>query len=401
MSARPQAIAESTATTVANGALRIVDVINLSSSAQTLLRERVLALRARGVDNHIVCIDGPYVPSLRAAGIPVGTVHLPRGMNPAKALWSLCELVVYLRRVRPDLVHTHCSVPGLIGRIAARLAGVPVVFHTVHGFAFHDGGEGLSQRLAIWAERTAGLLTDLLLSQNRSDIALAAQHRIVPPARIQFIGNGIDLGRFPVRVTPRVAGARTIITCVARMEGVKNHAMLFEAARMLHERGEAFELWLVGGGERRAAYEALCARWGLADVVRFLGYREDIPELLSRSDIGVLTSLKEGIPRAALESMAAGLPVVATRVTGTREVVRDGETGALVDVDDVAGLAAALASLIHNPSLRERWGARGRQVVAAAFDEADIVRNLAHAYHTQLQHRGRACPASLASGVGV
>lgn len=384
-----------------HGAVRIVDVINLSSSAQTLLRERVLALRASGVDNHIVCMDGPYVPSLRAAGIPVGTIHLPRGLDPVRVLWSLFELVAYLRRVRPDLVHTHCSVPGLIGRIAARFAGVPVVVHTVHGFAFHDGSKGLSHQLAVWAERFAGRFTDLLLSQNRSDLELANRYRIVPPARMQFIGNGIDLGRYPERNTPRKPNARPVITCVARMESVKNHTMLFAAAKLLLQRGEAFELWLVGGGERRTAYEALCSEWGLEGVVRFLGYRDDIPQVLSNSDIGVLTSLKEGIPRAALECMAAGLPIVATRVTGTREVVLDGETGALVAVGDVEALAGMLTRLLRDPALRERWGNRGREVVAASFDEAAIVRGLAHAYYAQLHHKGLASPPSQMSGAGA
>src|SRR5205814_7562266 len=125
-----------------NSRVRIVDVINLSSSADTLLRERVLSLRAKGVDNRIVCIDGPYVKPLRAAGIPVDTVHLPRGLDPLRLVASLIQMYAYFRRVKPDLVHTHCSVPGIVGRLAARLAGVPVVVHTVHGFAFHDGSRG-------------------------------------------------------------------------------------------------------------------------------------------------------------------------------------------------------------------------------------------------------------------
>ncbi|TMA31113.1 MAG: glycosyltransferase family 4 protein, partial [Deltaproteobacteria bacterium] len=122
--------------------MRIVDIINLSSSADTLLRERVLALRAKGVDNRIVCSDGPYVRPLRSLGIPVATLPIPRGMNPFLLAWSLMGLWLHLRRVKPDLVHTHCSVPGIVGRIAARLAGVPVVVHTVHGFAFHGGSRG-------------------------------------------------------------------------------------------------------------------------------------------------------------------------------------------------------------------------------------------------------------------
>ena len=377
--------------------LCIVDVINLSSSADTLLRERVLSLRAKGVDNHIVCIDGPYVGPLRAAGIPVFTYHLPRGVDPFRLAWSLFELVAYFRRVKPDLVHTHCSVPGIVGRLAARIAGVPVIMHTVHGFAFHDGSRGPGAAAAIAVERLVGRITDVMLSQNHEDIDRAIRHRIVPERQLEWVGNGIALENF-LAAPPREEATRpVVITCVARMEPVKNHTLLIEAAAKLHRSGRRFELWLVGGGEGRARCERLVADLGLAGVVRFLGYRDDIPALLERSDIGALTSLKEGIPRAAVEAMASGLPMVATRVTGTREVVRDGDTGFLVDVDDTAGFAAALARLVDDPSLRARMGARGREVARAEYDEAIIVDRLERIYRASLERRGIGVPAALAS----
>jgi glycosyltransferase involved in cell wall biosynthesis len=377
----------------------IVDVINLSSSADTLLRERVLRLRAKGVDNRIVCIDGPYVRPLREAGIPVETYHLPRGVNPFLLTWALLELVAYFRRVKPDLVHTHCSVPGIVGRIAARLAGVPVVLHTVHGFAFHDGSRGAGAAAAIAVERFAGGLTDVLLSQNHEDIERALRHRIAPERRLEWVGNGITLEPFLATTPQHEPGQPVVITCVARMEPVKNHALLLDAAARLKHSGRRFELWLVGGGEGRARCERQVAESGLSNEVRFLGYRDDIPQLLGRSDVGVLTSLKEGIPRAAVEAMAAGLPMVATRVTGTREVVRDGDTGFLVDVNDAAGLAGALARLVDDPALRARMGARGREVARAEFDEALILLRLERVYRASLERRGIGVPAALASEV--
>jgi len=373
----------------------IVDIINLSSSADTLLRERVLALRAKGVDNHILCMDGPYVKPLRAAGIPVGTVRLPRGFDPVKLVWSLVEIVSYLRRVKPDLVHTHCSVPGIIGRLAARLAGVPVVMHTVHGFHFHDGGKGFSHQMAVAAEVFAGRFTDVMLSQNRADMEQALRLGIVSRDRLHYVGNGIAVDEFATATAERTAGGPLVITCVARMEPVKNHAMLLDAAARLAARGVAFELWLIGGGAGRDALTARATALGIAAQVRFLGYRDDIPALLGRSHIGVLTSLKEGIPRAALESMASGLPMVATRVNGTREVVRHGDTGFLVDVGDVAGLAAAFERLAVDPELRLRMGERGREVVREEFDEAIIVRRLERLYSESLQRRGIPVPPSL------
>lgn len=385
----------------AANAPRIVDVINLSSSAQTLLRDRVLALRAKGVDNHIVCMHGPYVEPLRAAGIPVATFHLPRGFDPFRLLWALIELTSYLRRVKPDLVHAHCLVPGLVGRVAARLAGVPVVMYTAHGFHFHDGSRGLSHWAGLAAEWIGGQLSDVLLTQNRADIEQAIRYRIARRDRVHFVGNGIAVDRFPVAPAPRPSERPVVITCVARLEPVKNHGLLFEAARRLVQRNVPFEIRLVGNGPDRAALEARAAELGLGGRVHFLGYREDVPALLAQSDIGVLTSFKEGIPRAALESMAVGLPMVATRVNGTREVVRHGDTGFLVEVDDARALAEALERLARDPGLRARMGERGREVVRAEFDEALIVRRLERMYRECLTRRGIRVPDALAREVSA
>ncbi|HEY6193917.1 MAG TPA: RtcB family protein [Candidatus Eisenbacteria bacterium] len=359
--------------------MRIVDVIHLSSSANTLLKERVLAMRARGHDNRIVCANGPAVSALRAAGIPVHTVDLPRTLDPIRLLVSLVRLTRLFRRERVDLIHTHCSIPGVVGRLAARLAGVPAVVHTVHGFHFHDGMPAWTQALFTAIERWCGRHTSLLLTQNHSDLQCAVAREIGRPGRRRWIGNGIDLSKFdPARREP--AGARVVVTCVARFEPVKNHGQLLEAAAILARRGAPFELWLVGEGPRRERCEAEARALGLAGVVRFLGYREDVPALLARTQIAVLPSVKEGIPRALIEAMAMGLPVVATRVKGNDEVVRHGEDGFLVPLGDVHALAATLAVLVDDAALRERLGRNGRQRALDEFDESEIVRRLGELY---------------------
>lgn len=373
--------------------MKVVDIINLSSSANTLLKERVLAMRRNGIDNRILCIDGPYVLPLRRAGIPVHTVHLPRGFNPVKAGMALVEIADYLRRHHVDLVHTHCSVPGAIGRLAARWARVPVVVHTVHGFHFHDHSGSLRRLPFVAMERMLGRFTDVLLTQNRGDLERAERHRIGPSGRRWWIGNGIDLDRFrPVR---RFASSDIpTITCVARLEPVKGHRMLFEALRVLARRGERFRVWLVGEGPMLARYRREVQRLGIEDGISFLGYRNDIPDLLARTDIAVLTSEKEGLPRAALEAMAMEVPVVATRVTGTQEVVRHGETGLTVEPGDVEGLAAALSFLASDQELRIRMGRAGRRVAIEEYDERAVVDSLMRIYRAQVRWGLRPIPAA-------
>lgn len=363
--------------------LRVVDIINLSSSANTLLKERVLAMRARGIDNRILCMDGPYVAPLRQAGIPVETVPLPRGLNPIRLAASLASIVFYLRRHRVDVVHTHCSVPGVVGRVGAWLAGVPVIVHTVHGFHFHDRTPWLKRAPSVAIERLCGLLTDTLLTQNRTDLEQANRYGIGPRDRRRRIGNGIDVGRFrPILRLPR-PDQPVVLTCVARLEPVKNHPLLFEAARILAGRGERFRLRLIGDGPLKADYQQLCRRLEIDSLVEFLGYRDDIPQLLLETDIAVLTSLKEGIPRAVLEAMAMGIPVVATRVMGTSEAVRHGETGLTVALGDVDGLAASLSLLMRDSSLRKAMGARAREVAVQEFDERPIVESLRKVYRAR------------------
>jgi len=375
-------------------AFRIVDVINTSASADTLLRERVLAMRARGFDNRIVCGDGPHVAKLRAAGIPVHTITLPRGLDPVRLGAALVRLTLYLVRARADLVHTHCSVPGVVGRLAARLARVPVVVHTVHGFYFPAPRSRLGRRAALAVEQLSGRITDVLLTQNREELGLAHVHGIGPRDRRHWIGNGIDVRRFaPVR---RRARGIVTITCVARLEPVKNHGMLFAAAALLRSRGTPFRLQLVGEGPLRAACEARCAELGLQGMIEFLGRREDMESVLAATDIATLVSLREGIPRAVLEAMASGLPVVATDVPGTREAVRHGETGLLVPPDDAAALADALGFLIDRPRARRWLGRRGRARAVAEFDERTVIDALERTYREALGDRvPRARPAPL------
>lgn len=369
------------------GPIKVVDIINLDSSAHTLLRERVRAMRAAGIDNRIICAGGPCVAKLEAAGIPVHVVAMPRGLDPFRLARALAAITAYLRRHRVDVVHTHCSVPGAVGRVAAWLAGVPVIVHTVHGFHFHERSGWLARAPYVAAERACGLVTDTLLTQNRTDLEQAVLYGIGPRARRRRIGNGIDVGRFqPVRRPPR-PGAEPVITCVARLEPVKNHGMLFDALRRLQDRGERFRVRLAGDGPLRAEYEARCRALGIAGRVEFLGYRDDMPALLADTDIAVLTSIKEGIPRAALEAMAMAVPVVATRVVGTREAVRDGETGLTVELGDDAALAEALARLLHDPGLCRTLGARGREVAVQEFDERPIVDALRTLYRSRLHAR--------------
>jgi glycosyltransferase involved in cell wall biosynthesis len=240
----------------------------------------------------------------------------------------------------------------------------------------------------VTAERWLARATDLLLCQNREELVDIERLGLMPRQGVHHVGNGIDLRQF----TPRAAlptNPRPVLLCVGRLEPVKNLPMLFRVLKRLGTRHRPV-LRLVGEGPCLAEYQQEVQRLGLADQVEFLGYRYDVPELTAAADVVVLSSVKEGIPRSLMQAMAVGVPVVATDVKGTREVVVDGETGFLVPLDDAGRFAERVAMLLDSPALCREMGARGIVRASQHFDEDRVVERLAGLYRTALAERGLA-----------
>jgi len=376
--------------------IRILDVVNTDHAALHFLAYRVAWInRHGGFRNDIVCGRGPHLARVVAPGAEITALDVPRTLAPGGVARLLAQLTGHLRRRRYTLVHTHNSITGAVGRMAARLAGVPVTVHTTHGFHFHERMSRAARLGWVTIERVLARATDALFCQNREELAELERLGFAPRHGAWHVGNGIDLDAFRPRAAPPTH-PRPVCLSVGRLEGVKNHAMLFRALRRLGAR--APETWLVGDGPRRAEYEATVRRAGLAGRVRFLGYRYDVAALTAAADVAVLTSVKEGMPRALMQAMAVGVPVVATDVKGSREAVADGDTGFLVPLDDDAALADRLARLLDTPALREEMGRRGVQHAREHFDEARIVERLAGLYRDVLRRRGLAVPAPRLAG---
>jgi len=373
---------------MANG-VRILDIVNTDHAALNFL-----VFRARWINertefrNDIMCSRGPHLRHVRLEGGSVTALDIPRGISPVGVTRLLIQLVRHLREHFYTIVHTHNSITGVVGRLAARIARVPVIVHTTHGFHFHENMGALQRLPYVAAERWFARWCDVLLFQNREELEDVHGLNLRPRHGAYLVGNGIDLSRFRPRLSPPV-NPRPVLFCVARLEPVKNHEMLFCALEILRRRFDPV-LWLVGEGPDQARYEADLRRRGLADAVEFLGYRYDIPELTAAADIAVLTSVKEGIPRALMQAMAVGLPVVATDVKGSREVVVDGKTGFLVPLDDAEALAERLGILLESGELRREMGARGVEHARRHFGEEKVVERLVGIYRRALEARGLA-----------
>lgn len=303
-------------------------------------------------------------------------LHKRPGHDPGM-LWRLWRL---FRQRRPMIVHSR-NLAALDAQLPAWLAGVPVRIHGEHGRDVHDL-DGTSRRYQ-WLRRGYRPLIHRYVPLSRELAEYLRGPVGVPEARIRLICNGVDTERFRPAATREAvlppgfaASDSLVIGTVGRLEAVKDQLTLVQAFAELVRReaeGARLRLVLVGEGSLRAPIEALLAETGLAPQVWLAGAREDVPALMAAMDLFVLPSLAEGISNTILEAMACGLPVVATRVGGNAELVREGLTGRLVERDAPAALAAALAGYVHDPQMRRDHGVAARQRIEAEFSLEGMV----------------------------
>ena len=309
------------------------------------------------VTPRVVCLEHPgaLAPRFVAAGIPVDCLPPTPGM-PRRIL----RLARLLRDIGADVMHAHNVKAHLHGVLAARLAGVPVSVSTKHGRNFP------TTSLSRAANRLAcGLCSDLVGVSNDC-AAIWRDVESADAAKVSVIINGIDLTAFPHSPGKGDEPARAV--SVARLSAVKDPLTLLEATRRVIERQPAFRLDLVGDGPLRLEVEAAIAQLRLGDAVRVHGNRDDVAAVLRGASFFVLASTSEGVSLTLLEAMATGLPVVATRVGGTPEVVAHGETGLLVPPRAPEQLADAMLWLLRRPDIRRRMGSASRQRAEERFN---------------------------------
>lgn len=346
--------------------MRIVYVITRADEiggAQIHVRDLAVAVRAAGHEVTVLSgAPGPLSEELTAQGVAFRPVpDLVREISPRRDLAGLRQLGTLVRELQADLVTTHSSKAGWLGRLAARRCGVPGIF-TAHGWAFTEGVPWPQRALYTLAERLAAPLSDHIITVSEYDRALALARRIAPAARITCIHNGVH-DFMPVPRERRSGPVRLLM--LGRFSAQKDHRTLLRALAGVGTHDWVLDL--AGEGDGQAEIEALAARLGIAARVHVLGHRRDVDALLQRSDVFALISNWEGLPYSVLEAMSAALPVVASDVGGVREAVTDGVTGILVPRGDEAALQIALTRLLGSPDHRDALGTAGRRRYESAF----------------------------------
>jgi glycosyltransferase involved in cell wall biosynthesis len=326
----------------------------------------------------VVFLTGPggaLAERAAAAGFEVLTLrHMRPELAPADAYAGVREIRSLFEVGRFDVVHTHSTKAGALGRLAARAAHVPAVVHTFHGFPFHDFQSAARRTAYINAERRLGRITDRFIGVGEAVAAEAVRRGIASPERMRVIPVSVE-GRIVVKTAQAAAHGRRrlgipddalLIGTVGRIDSQKAPHHFIEAIANV-ARPDVHAVW-IGGGPMRAEMEALVRRHGLEARVHLVGERDDVPDLLPALDVFVMTSLYEGLPCAIVEAMRCGLPVVATAVNGVPELVVPGQTGLLVPAGRPGAVGAAVCQLLDDPAARERMGEQARVAVAGRFD---------------------------------
>jgi len=310
-------------------------------------------------DVHVAMgVKGPLWDKLTDRGIPV--YHVPslvRNVSLVADFKGFAEIMRLLKNIKPDLISTHSSKAGILGRLAANICNVPAVF-TAHGWAFTEGVSERKRRFYIGAERVAARWADKIICVSEHDRRLACNFNVGQTKQLTTIHNGMPLSTDEYLAEPRKENPGLIM--VARFSEQKDHQLLLKAISDIHT-DKAFKLDLVGDGPLLPRCRELVKELRLDDKVNFFGSRTDVPELLAKAQVFMLISRWEGFPRSILEAMRAGLPVIASDVGGARESVIDNETGFLIPRDDIMTLKDRLLKLINDPDLRVKMGQLGHK----------------------------------------
>jgi glycosyltransferase involved in cell wall biosynthesis len=321
--------------------------------------------------------------------------NLVRPISPLKDLAAFFELRALLKRLRPEIVHTHSSKAGILGRLAAASAGVPVIVHTFHGFGFHPLQNFFKRGLYILLEKLCARLSSALIFVSRSNMATARAAGIGAPKQYRLIRSGVKLSAYPARIDrAAVRGALglapedLVVLSIGNAKPQKNPGHFLEAAARLAPVFPAARFVFVGGGEALEDLRAQARARGLAKSCLFTGWRSDSADLLAAADVFALVSLWEGLPRALVEAMKTGLPSVCYATDGVTDILKDGENGCCVPQGDLDAFCTALDRLLADGALRARLAAGAAASDLAEFDIDFMVRQQEALYSELLAAKG-------------
>ncbi len=331
-------------------------------------------------------LDYSFPDFMRSQGIKVEEFHLTHGrITPFSDCRALLELVRYMKRNRFDVVHTHSAKAGVLGRVAARLAGVPAVVHTPYSLPFRrELNQGARYWLYYLIEKMLGRWTDVMIATSKAEYREIAASGIIRAGQIALIHNCLDLEKYAYEYDRKAAKrdlgwaeGQPVVGTVARLSPQKGIPTLLESARLVRDQIPEVNFVIVGEGELRGELEQRALALGLNGTWKLMGQRDDYLRFIRAFDVFAFPSLWEGLPYAPIEAMAVGTPVVATSVVGNTDLVSHEQTGLLVPAQDEKAMAQAIIRVLRDSDLAKELAVRSRSFIEKNFSgEGPVVQTL-------------------------
>ncbi len=366
--------------------MRILQVCRADFYLNKFLVPLILALQDDGFEVECVCSGQQVHNSLRKRGITVHEFNFPQRPSPLAFGRSILRFQSFLRNRRFDCVNSHNRDASIVARVAAWRESIPVNLYTAHGFYFHDDQGYLTRNLTIALEAALARITDFTMSQSAEDTRFMCQKGLIAREKILTIGNGIPTQRFRARTDRRqleerlgLPPNRFRVASTGRLVKGKGFTDLIRAFAIASRDKPDFELLLIGGNVEMGtspyaeSIRQMIHDLGLDDSVRVTGLVDNVEEYLSASDLFALASYREGMPRALLEAMSTGLPVIGTAIRGCREIIIEGYNGFIFSPHDYRRLSELLGKVYEMGDDLKELGARGRQRAVEYFDEVQYV----------------------------
>lgn len=298
-----------------------------------------------------------------------------REVSPIKDLKTLYHIYIVLKREKPDIVHTHSSKAGILGRLAAKIAGVKTIVHTIHGYGFNETQKWYVKYLYIYIEKFWAFFTNKLIAVSKEDIKKGIKYKIAKENKFELIRAGIDTNYYKNYIPSpefkkqfKKNSDTKIVSTIGPFKPQKNLKDFIKAASIVLKKNKNIIFLIIGDGEQRKELETLISNLNLINNIFLLGWRNDIPEILTSSDLFVMTSLWEGLPCTILEAMCCSKPVIANSVDGVKEIIQEAKTGFLVKPYDFKYTADKITYLLDHPELLKKMGINAKNSIGQEYD---------------------------------
>ncbi len=362
-------------------------VVAVDVTLKFLLISELKFFKNKGYEVSVICSPGSWIENLRKEGIEVKEITIKRKMfTPISDLVSLIQIFLYFKKEKFDMVMTFTPKPGLLGQLAAKMAGVPIIINTIFGYYFHQHTPLIKKALFIFIERVAGWCSSWVFFRNKEDFETAKKEHIIDPHVAEYIGDGIDIAKFNrTRFSEEFINEKKkdlqinlkipVIGIVARLVKEKGYMELFEAFKKVALQFPDTVLLVIGPADLQKK-DSINPNTFLQKNIIFLGERTDVAELDLIMDIFVLPSYREGFPHSVMEASAMALPVITTNVRGCRDAVKHHITGLIIPPKNAEELEKAIIYLLSNPSIAKNMGLAGRKAAEENFDKNTLLQKM-------------------------